>query len=518
MTTTTTRARLPASYFTRHERETRDAPSPRQRRTTAASAWFRRAALIIDARTADLSTDRPSRSRSVPFEPATTDAFHASGEPSEAPLPLSDAILSGDLSSAPNEVDLLIVGAGLSGATLAERCSRELGMTSVVIDKRDHIGGNCYDYVTSHGIRASKYGAHLFHTQNDRVWEYVRRFSEWIPFDHRVRGLVRDTNGVEKLVPIPPTQATVNALFPNDPPVKDERDMEAWYAARRIAPPVDPKTNAPRFPSDGEEAALSRVGPELYEKIFKHYTKKQWDKYPNELDASVLMRLPCRTTTDDRYFADRYQALPRRGYTRLFENMLLRDPNDNITLRLNCDFFEHKKNGTLPKHKLLVYTGQIDSYYAALGMPKLEYRSLRFEEEFVEKPEGGFYQEAMVVNHPGPDTPFTRVVEYKHTPNQPTSDNTDVSGTLIAREYSTDVGEPYYPVPNPENRALYESYAELAAKEDGVAFVGRLASYKYFNMDQAVLNALEMFDNLKENGVLQPKRAPGTFPEGDGMK
>jgi len=477
--------------------------------------------LIIDARTADLSRpiDPPVRVPRPVRTTRTPDAFHKSGELSEAPLPLSDAILSGDLSSAPNEVDLLIVGAGLSGATLAERCSRELGMTSVVIDKRDHIGGNCYDYVTSHGIRASKYGAHLFHTQNDRVWEYVRRFSEWIPFDHRVRGLVRDTNGVEKLVPIPPTSVTVNALFPDDTPVLNERDMEAWYAARRVAPPVDPKTNAPRFPSDGEEAALSRVGPELYEKIFKHYTKKQWDKYPNELDASVLMRLPCRTTTDDRYFGDAYQALPRRGYTRLFENMLLRDPNDNITLRLNCDFFEHKKNGTLPKHKLLVYTGQIDSYYAALGMPKLEYRSLRFEEEYVEKPEGGFYQEAMVVNHPGPDTPFTRVVEYKHTPNQPTTGHTgDVSGTLIAREYSTDVGEPYYPVPNPENRALYESYAELAAKEDGVAFVGRLASYKYFNMDQAVLNALEMFDNLKENGVLQPKRAPGTFPEGDGMK
>ena len=526
MTTTTTRAnetraRLSASYFTRRvSRETRDArrlPAsaerpPRPPLVSARRVRSRRAPLTYRPIDPPVRVRRPVRTR-------TPDAFHKSGELSEAPLPLSDAILSGDLSSAPREVDLLIVGAGLSGATLAERCSRELGMTSVVIDKRDHIGGNCYDYVTSHGIRASKYGAHLFHTQNDRVWEYVRRFSEWIPFDHRVRGLVRDTNGVEKLVPIPPTSVTVNALFPDDKPVLNERDMEAWYAARRVAPPVDPKTNAPRFPSDGEEAALSRVGPELYEKIFKHYTKKQWDKYPNELDASVLMRLPCRTTTDDRYFGDAYQALPRRGYTRLFENMLLRDPNDNITLRLNCDFFEHKKNGTLPKHKLLVYTGQIDSYYAALGMPKLEYRSLRFEEEFVEKPEGGFYQEAMVVNHPGPDTPFTRVVEYKHTPNQPTTGHTgDVVGTLIAREYSTDVGEPYYPVPNPENRALYESYAELAAKEDGVAFVGRLASYKYFNMDQAVLNALEMFDNLKETGTLAPKRRPEDFGPGDGPK
>ena len=399
------------------------------------------------------------------------------------------------------------MGAGLSGATLAERCSRELGMTSLVIDKRDHLGGNCYDYVTPHGIRASKYGAHLFHTQHERVWEYVKRFSEWIPFDHRVRGSVRDENGTPKLVPIPPTQATVNALFPSSANVRDEKEMEAWYAARRVSPRDE--SGAPRAPENGEEAALSRVGPELYEKIFKHYTKKQWDKYPEELDASVLMRLPCRTTTDDRYFGDAYQALPRRGYTRLFENMLLRDPNDNISVRLNCDFFEHEKNGTLPKYELLVYTGQIDSYYAALGMPKLEYRSLRFEEEYVEEPEGGYFQEAMVVNHPGPDVPFTRIVEYKHTPNQPTSGDGPPSGTLIAREYSTDAGEPYYPVPNPENRALYETYAALAAKERGVAFVGRLASYKYFNMDQAILNALEMFDNLKENGTLQPKRAPG---------
>ena len=442
---------------------------------------------------------------------------------------MSDAILSGDLNTCPPEVDLLIVGAGLSGATLAERCSKELGMTSLVIDKRDHIGGNCYDYVTEHGIRASKYGAHLFHTQNDRVWEYVRRFSEWIPFDHRVKGsVVSDIDGKPALVPIPPTIETVNALFP-DANVRNERDMEAWYAAKRVVP-RDESTGEIRPPANGEEAALARVGPELYEKIFKHYTKKQWDKYPEELDASVLMRLPCRTTTDDRYFADAYQALPLRGYTRIFENMLL-NGDSNITVRLNCDFFERQKNGALPKHKLLVYTGQIDSYYAALGMPKLEYRSLRFEEEYVESAEaaagdGGdsadfFFQEAMVVNYPSPDVPFTRIVEYKHTPNQPSSaarQEAFSKGTLIAREISTDQGEPYYPVPNPENRALYEKYAALAEKENGVAFVGRLASYKYFNMDQAILNALEMFDNLKETGVLQPKRPPHAFGEGDGMK
>ncbi len=355
---------------------------------------------------------------------------------------LSQDILNGDLSSCSEEFDLLIVGAGLSGAVIAERCSKILGMTSLIIDKRNHIGGNCYDYVTAEGIRASKYGAHLFHTNSERVWEYVQKFSQWVPFDHWVKGKVPDNEGIKQLVPIPPTQATINSLFRLN--ICDETQMEAWYAANRVSP-------ATEQPENGEEAALSRVGPLLYEKIFKHYTKKQWDKYPAELDASVLLRLPCRTSTDDRYFTDDWQALPARGYTRIFENMLLEDPN--ITIRLNTDFFALKSANALPKHKLLVYTGHIDSYYSSLGMPKLEYRSLRFEEEYISNPDGGFYQEAMVVNYPSPDVEFTRIVEYKHTPNQPLG---EVRRTLIAREYSTSVGEPYYPVPNPENRALYE--------------------------------------------------------------
>ena len=222
------------------------------------------------------------------------------------------------------------------------------------------------------------------------------------------------------------------------------------------------------------------------------------------------MRLPCRTSTDDRYFNDPWQALPKRGYTRIFENMIGNDAN--VDVRLETDFFEMKRLGTLPKHDLLVYTGQIDTYYAALGMPKLEYRSLRFEEEYIEDTgdDGLFFQEAMVVNYPGADVPFTRIVEYKHVPNQPEGRH-ERPGTLIAREYSSAEGEPYYPVPNPENRALYERYAELAAKEEGVAFVGRLASYKYFNMDEAILNALEVFDNFMETGALDPKRAPAEF-------
>jgi UDP-galactopyranose mutase len=383
-------------------------------------------------------------------------------------------------------------------------------MTSVIIDKRDHIGGNCYDYVTKDNIRASLYGAHLFHTKYERVWNYVNEFSEWIPFDHRVRGRVPGKDGQKHLVPIPPVMETVNKLFGEN--INSEDDMIAYYEKCRVKPENGEAKNS-------KEAALSRVGPDLYEAIFKHYTKKQWDKYPEELDAAVMMRLPCRTNADERYFGDEWQALPLRGYTRIFENMILRDPN--ITVRVNCDYFKAKEAGELPDHSFLVYTGPIDSYFAAQGMPKLEYRSIVFEEKFVEEPEGGFFQEAMVVNYPSPDEKFTRIVEYKHVPNQTEAVKAgNVKGSLIAYEYSSAEGDPYYPVPNPDNQALYEKYRALAEKEEAgkVCFVGRLASYKYFNMDQAILNALEIYDNLKEKGTLAPKRRPEDFGPGDGPK
>merc|ERR1719440_1999404 len=249
--------------------------------------------------------------------------------------------------------------------------------------------------------------------------------------------------------------------------------------------------------------------------------KKQWDKYPSELDASVTLRLPCRTSTDERYFGDEWQALPLRGYTRIFENMLLQDPR--ITVRLGVDYFKAREAGKLPKYGMLVYTGPIDAYFAQQGMPKLEYRSIRFEEGFIPEPkcdtQTGFFQEAMVVNYPSPDVNFTRSVEYKHVPNQTEAVKSgSVAGTIIAREYSSAEGEPYYPVPNPDNTALYEKYRALAEQEPNVCFVGRLASYKYFNMDQAILNALEIYDNMKENGRLQPKRRPEDFGPGDGPK
>lgn len=437
------------------------------------------------------------------------DAVFEKGNDSDAPLKLPEEITKGGLASLKDkQFDLLIVGAGLSGSVIAERCSKELGMTSLIIETRDHIGGNCYDYVEEHGIRASKYGAHLFHTKYERVWDYVTRFSQWMPYDHRVRGRVPDQNGVKQLVPIPPVQATVNSLFGEN--ITSEEEMQAYYDKVRV--PCKGEN-----PANSEEAALSRVGPKLYDAIFKHYTKKQWDKYPSELDASVMLRLPCRTSTDERYFGDEWQALPVRGYTRLFENMLLDDPN--ITVRLNVDFFKSRDAGELPKYGMLVFTGPIDAYFGQQGMPKLEYRSLRFEEEYIEPEAGKFYQEAMVVNYPSPDVSFTRIVEYKHVPNQTQAVlDGKVTGTLIAKEYSSAEGDPYYPVPNPDNTALYEKYRALAEKEEGVCFVGRLASYKYFNMDQAILNALEIYDNMKETGKLQPKRRPEDFGPGDGPK
>jgi len=394
------------------------------------------------------------------------------------------------------DFDLVIVGAGISGCVFAERASRELGLKSLIVDKRDHIGGNCYDFINGKGFRVSQYGVHLFHTRHERVWEYVQRFSEWMPYEHRVKGAIErrreggGTGGTKyehdgreyAVVPIPPNRDTINALFPGAD-LKTDDETEAWLNERRTVN---------ENPKNGEESALTRAGPELYDAIFKHYTKKQWDKYPEELDASVLARIPVRTNTDDRYFSDPHQALPKDGYTRIFENMIMGDPN--ITVRLNTDFFEHREMLSAKAKRFVVFTGPIDAYYASQGLPKLEYRSLRFFEEYHE-PEGGFYQPCLQLNYPGPEVEHTRIVEYKHKPNQPEAARTS-AGTVIFKEYSCDHGEPYYPVPNPANRELYEKYRDMASKEPGVVFVGRLASYKYFNMDQAFLNALEIFDDV----------------------
>jgi len=369
--------------------------------------------------------------------------------------------------------DICVVGSGLSGSVIAERYANVLKKSVLVIDKRDHIGGNCYDYIDNEtNIRVNKYGAHLFHTNSERVWDYVQRFTDWTPYEHKVLGLVN-----EKYVPIPVNIETVNQLFDLNITTSDE--MNAWLEKEQV--------KFDHAPSNSEEMALSRVGTRLYELIFKPYTFKQWARYPNELGPEVTARIPVRNDHDDRYFPnDKFQALPTNGYTKLFENMIMNNPQ--IDVLIDTDYFEVMNEISCDK---LYYTGPIDAYFSHLGWPKLEYRSLDFERRVAFNTE--FYQPMSVVNHPGLIDDYTRIVEYKHFLKQSSPH------TVYFIERSKDGGEPYYPIPNQKNKDLYLKYQEMTSKEKNVVFVGRLANYKYFNMDQAILNALEMFDREETN-------------------
>lgn len=371
------------------------------------------------------------------------------------------------------KTDILIIGAGISGAVLAERYA-SIGKKVLILEKRPHIAGNCFDYIDDNGILVSKYGAHLFHTQFEDVWTYVNKFSEWYDWQHKV---IAKVDG--QLVPIPVNITTVNKLFNLN--ISTEDEMRQWLDENRT--PIE-------FPENGKEAVLDKVGPELYEKMFRHYTKKQWDKYPEELDASVLNRIPVRTNFDDRYFSDKYQALPKGGYTKLFSSILA---HPNIHVELNTDYFDVKDK--IHGFEKLFYTGPIDRFFDFKHSieDKLEYRSINFVSETVDQE---FFQENSVVNYTGMEVDFTRIIEYKHFGNQK-SDK-----TTIVKEFTVDTGEPYYPVPNEKNRRIYNRYKEEAEKLKDIYFVGRLANYKYFNMDQAFKNALDLFKTLEG----KPKR------------
>ena len=366
-----------------------------------------------------------------------------------------------------NDYDIIIVGSGISGSVLAERFS--INKKVLVIEKRNHIGGNCYDYIDKDtNIRVNKYGAHLFHTNNERVWNYINKFSEWIPYEHKVIAKVDD-----KLVPVPININTLNGLYNLD--IKNKKEMDDWLNANKI------KIENPK---NGKELLLSTIGEDLYNKIYKYYTKKQWDKYPEELDTSVIKRVKMKKNFDNRYFTDKYQALPKHGYTKFINNML---NSKNITVLLNTDFFDIRDK--ISKEQIVFFTGPIDHYFSNAGYPKLEYRSIIFAKELYTNID--YYQSNSVVNYPGESVDFTRIVEYKHFPQEKS-----VKGTVIFKEYTIDNGEPYYPVPNEKNHKLYDKYKELTKNEHNIYFIGRLASYKYFNMDEAILNALEFSDQL----------------------
>jgi len=373
-----------------------------------------------------------------------------------------------------NMFDIVIIGAGISGAVLAERYA-STGKNVLVLEKRNHIGGNCYDYYDEHGILVSKYGAHLFHTDYDDVWSYVNRFATWYDYEHKVLAKVDG-----HLVPVPVNINTVNKLLGLK--IKSEKEMRVWLEQNQV------KNDDPQ---NGEEAAMARVGKVLYEKIFKHYTKKQWDRYPNELDASVLNRIPVRSNADDRYFSDTYQALPDGGYTAMFQRILA---HPRIRVMLDTDYFDVRKDIT--GYDKLFYTGPIDRFFDFKYSLRenLEYRSINF---VMETHNREYYQTNSVVNYPSlEDGDFTRIVEYKHMTRQ------KHAKTTISKEYTVDITdpktqEPYYPILNPRNQRIYERYKEAADKLTDVFFVGRLANYKYFDMDDAFKNALDLFESLE---------------------
>jgi len=359
--------------------------------------------------------------------------------------------------------DAIIVGAGLSGCVMAERIASVLNKKVLIIEKREHIGGNCYDFIDEEtGLRISKYGAHLFHTNDEDVWQYVQNFSKWVRYDHKVVANIDGRN-----VPVPVNMETVNIIC--DQNLQTESETKEWFMNSVVL--YD-------NPKNSEEIALSRVGDVLYEKLFKPYTIKQWNTSPKELDSSVLGRIPVRHSMESRYFSDKYQAIPENGYTKMIENMI---SHPNITVQLNTEY-----NHELHNSSVLIYTGPIDRYYASHGLPKLEYRSLRFETERYFNV--GFVQEHMVINYPSLYVPFTRTIEYKHLPNQ-----TKTNHSIVIKEYPSDNGEPYYPVPTEKNKQLYKTYKSLSENERNIHMIGRLANYKYFNMDQAIRNALDYF-------------------------
>jgi UDP-galactopyranose mutase len=361
--------------------------------------------------------------------------------------------------------DYLIVGAGYAGAVLAERLASQRGARCLVIDRRDHIGGNSHDHYDAAGVLLHTYGPHYFRTNSDRIREYLSQFTEWHAVEYKILSW---THGRFWQFPI-----NLNTFEQIVGHPSSSEEMEATLAQWRV-PIAEPKNS--------EEVIISQVGTKLYEMFFKNYTQKQWKRDPRDLDASVCGRIPIRTNRDDRYLSEKFQALPKDGYTAMFRRILA---HPNIEVRLKTDFREARQH---IQYRHLIYTGPIDEYFDHCYGP-LPYRSLRFEPETLQQE---FFQPAMQVNYPN-DHDFTRIVEIKHATGQ------KLPVTTIVREYPEDFGhgrEPYYPIPAPDARALYQRYADRAAAEKGVSFVGRLATYRYYNMDQVVGMALAEFESL----------------------
>lgn len=384
--------------------------------------------------------------------------------------------------------DCLVVGAGFSGLVVAENLTQN-GIKCLIVEKRDHIGGNCYDYYDEAGVLVHKYGPHIFHTSSKRVIDYLSRFTEWIPNNGKVRSFTRG-----KIWSFPINLETFEQYI-GKPSTTEE--FEKWIEENKVQ--IDD-------PQNSEEVIISQVGWEMYEMFFKGYTKKQWKMEPKDLDPSVCGRVPIRKNRDDSYFRDTFQAMPRDGFTAIF-NKMLEAMGDKAKLVLNNDW-RHYVDAHNVKYDWLVYTGPVDEYFGNCH-GRLPYRSLRFEHESFTEAQlkereaiskvPGMYQEAMHISYPDEDVPYTRITELKHATQQ------KCPNTTIVKEFPDDFTEgkvPYYPVPFPESKIQYAKYKKLADAEcesKNVSFVGRLATYKYYNMDQCVGLALTEAEKILEN-------------------
>lgn len=360
--------------------------------------------------------------------------------------------------------DYLIVGAGFAGSVVAERLASQAEKKILLIDKRNHIGGNTYDHYDEHGIMIHKYGPHIFHTNAKHVFDYLSQFTKWRWYEHEVLARVDG-----QFVPIPINLNTINKMYGLN---LNSDEMEAFLASKAVK--LDQiKTS--------EDVVVSKIGRELYEKFFKGYTKKQWGLDPSELDATVTARIPTRTNRDNRYFTDTYQAMPEGGYTKMFEQMI---SHPKIHLMLNADF---KEVQNAISYKKLIYTGPIDSYFDYC-YGKLPYRSIEFKFETLDKE---YIQPTATINYPEVH-PYTRSTEFKYLTGQ------THHKTTVVYEYPQAEGDPYYPIPRRENALLYKQYENLASTIRDVYFTGRLGTYKYYNMDQVVAQSLTLFKRIME--------------------
>jgi UDP-galactopyranose mutase len=380
--------------------------------------------------------------------------------------------------------DYLIVGAGFSGSTLAERLASQLDKKVLIIDKRPHIGGNAYDRYDDAGVMIHQYGPHIFHTNSKPVFDHLSLFTKWRAYQHRVLASVDG-----QLVPIPINLDTINQLYGTS--------LNSMEVEKFLASLAEPRSEI----KTSEDVVISKVGRELYEKFFRGYTRKQWGVDPSELDAAVTARIPTRTNRDNRYFTDSYQAMPLHGFTRMFENML---SHENIKVMTNTDY---KEVIDYIPYKKLIYTGPVDEFFD-YRYGKLPYRSLKFE---FETHDCERFQSAPVINYPN-DYAYTRCTEFKYLTGQ------EHKKTTLVYEIPQDQGDPYYPVPRAENAELYKKYQDLADSASDVYFAGRLATYKYYNMDQVVAQALTLFTKIAGNAdaIVTAPRTNALHENGNG--